>query len=201
MFDRAGALLYVGISYNAAARASAHRTQQPWWEQVATITVEHTGLDRADVEELERRAILAERPRYNRTHARPICRPPRLTPTKRGCWRRFADPAYMDMPCPCCGAETGRYTYAFDGYHWDAPGKPGGLAEGRFACRDCGREWVAQSFSVTEFAKYGVVVDRPGHPDLQAVYGRVIELHWADVPVDRWPDHLRRFASPDRSTQ
>ena len=68
-WDDKGALLYVGISLNAAARASQHSKDKPWWSEVATITVEHLGcISRSEAESIEAAAIKAEAPRYNVVH-------------------------------------------------------------------------------------------------------------------------------------
>lgn len=66
-------LLYVGITLNPGHRWTSHRNDKPWWSEVATITIE-THPDRRAVLEAERRAIVAERPRYNIVHnyGRPI---------------------------------------------------------------------------------------------------------------------------------
>jgi hypothetical protein len=68
-WDDSGNLLYVGISLNAAARASQHAKDKTWWPEVATITVEHLGcISRSGAESIEAAAIKAENPRYNVVH-------------------------------------------------------------------------------------------------------------------------------------
>lgn len=62
--DANGELLYVGISWSAAARIAAHRTSQSWWSEVATIDVEEFK-SRGAALEAETRAIRTEHPRYN----------------------------------------------------------------------------------------------------------------------------------------
>jgi hypothetical protein len=68
-YDSDGNLLYLGISLNAAKRASEHRKDKQWWNEVATIQIEHlpTG-DRALVLEIEAELIKDEKPRYNVVH-------------------------------------------------------------------------------------------------------------------------------------
>jgi hypothetical protein len=68
-YDSDGNLLYLGISLNAAKRASEHRKDKQWWNEVATIQIEHlpTG-DRARVLEIEADLIKAEKPKYNVVH-------------------------------------------------------------------------------------------------------------------------------------
>jgi len=63
-----GDLLYVGISRNALARMVQHKATQPWWPEVANMTVEHHEASRAAMLAMERRTILVERPRYNVHH-------------------------------------------------------------------------------------------------------------------------------------
>lgn len=60
-------LLYVGISLSAATRASQHRTQKPWWPDVARMDVEHLATREAALG-AERRAIWAEHPMHNIAH-------------------------------------------------------------------------------------------------------------------------------------
>lgn len=66
-FASDGALLYVGISLNPGARWKSHRSDKPWWTEVANVSVEHYP-NRTAVMDAEREAIKAERPRYNRVH-------------------------------------------------------------------------------------------------------------------------------------
>lgn len=63
-FDSAGQLLYVGISLSAAARASQHRAEKPWWGDVARMDVEHYD-NRTDAARAELTAIKTERPLHN----------------------------------------------------------------------------------------------------------------------------------------
>lgn len=67
-FDAAGALLYIGITWDIADRFPRHALDKPWWSDIANITVE-TYPDRAAVLEAERLAIKAESPLYNIVHA------------------------------------------------------------------------------------------------------------------------------------
>lgn len=63
-FDREGRLLYVGISLSTIARLSSHKNAAPWFDQIATITVEHFPTRRlALIAEL--RAIRDEQPAHN----------------------------------------------------------------------------------------------------------------------------------------
>lgn len=79
-FDASGDLLYIGITLNPAGRWKRHREDKPWWEEIADITLE-TYPDRPSVLEAERTAIIAEHPRYNKTHNtdRPADRPSETT--------------------------------------------------------------------------------------------------------------------------
>lgn len=65
MFGTSGELLYIGVTVNLAQRTALHRSQSPWWPEVATVTSEDFG-DRLDAEVAESLAIRNERPVYNR---------------------------------------------------------------------------------------------------------------------------------------
>lgn len=66
-FDAAGALLYVGITYDPPTRLSMHNVSQPWWGDWATSTM--TRYDsRAELVAAEREAIKSEKPLYNIVH-------------------------------------------------------------------------------------------------------------------------------------
>lgn len=73
MFAGDGRLLYVGITADVGMRLHAHAGDQPWWREVATITVEHFD-DRATALTAETTAILTERPAHNVQHNRPDMR-------------------------------------------------------------------------------------------------------------------------------
>lgn len=68
MFDRAGRLLYVGISFNAGERATQHAETKPWWPQVDHIRIEHLECSREDALRKERWTIYAEKPIHNIHH-------------------------------------------------------------------------------------------------------------------------------------
>lgn len=68
-YDATGRLLYVGISLHAAQRASQHRRDKRWWNDVARMEVQHLPTMRRSVaEEIEREIIAKERPIYNVAH-------------------------------------------------------------------------------------------------------------------------------------
>lgn len=67
-YDDADRLLYVGISLNAAKRASEHRKDKPWWNEVHRMEVEHLTADRHSAEQIEKSAIVNEQPIYNIVH-------------------------------------------------------------------------------------------------------------------------------------
>lgn len=93
-------LLYVGISLSAAARASQHSREKPWWPDVARMDVEHHDVDRLTMEAIEREAIVAERPLHNVTHNATV-RPesPKLVWTCAVCLEPIADTeGYIEMP-------------------------------------------------------------------------------------------------------
>lgn len=68
-FDEAGELLYVGVSLNHVARLGQHSKSASWFEQIASITIEHF-MDRASAIEAEKVAIKSEAPRYNVVHVK-----------------------------------------------------------------------------------------------------------------------------------
>jgi predicted GIY-YIG superfamily endonuclease len=63
-FDKAGTLLYIGVTLDPLRRTIAHRTRAHWWAEVATITLERYA-DRRTALEAEVAAIKAERPTHN----------------------------------------------------------------------------------------------------------------------------------------
>jgi len=63
LYDRAGRLLYVGITANVRTRLKAHE-KKPWWPQVHRHTI-HEHPTRAYALAAEALAILEEAPRYN----------------------------------------------------------------------------------------------------------------------------------------
>ena len=67
-YDADGRLLYIGISLNAVARATQHRADKHWWNDVARMTVEKIPGDRRHALEVERRAIRDEGPLHNVVH-------------------------------------------------------------------------------------------------------------------------------------
>lgn len=68
-YDTDHRLLYVGISLNAAQRASQHKAEKSWWSDVRRMEVQPLGfVTRSEAERLEREAIRNERPLHNITH-------------------------------------------------------------------------------------------------------------------------------------
>lgn len=64
--DRAGRLLYVGITSSPASRMSAHRRSKAWWSEVDTAQTAYEWLpNRPAAERAEVAAIAQESPRYN----------------------------------------------------------------------------------------------------------------------------------------
>ena len=64
-FDRAGALLYVGISLSSIQRLRQHRCHAPWFPRIATVNIEHFE-NQALALTAEARAIQVEQPLFNR---------------------------------------------------------------------------------------------------------------------------------------
>lgn len=75
MFDEAGRLLYIGVSGRAGRRFDQH-SEKRWFPLVGLITLEWHAT-KAAAELAERRAIAAERPRYNVTGSPIAVRPVR----------------------------------------------------------------------------------------------------------------------------
>lgn len=68
-YDADDRLLYVGISLNAAQRASQHKAEKSWWSDVRRMEVKPLGVvTRFEAERIERAAIENERPLHNITH-------------------------------------------------------------------------------------------------------------------------------------
>lgn len=63
-FDKAGALLYVGISAHPLKRQCQHQYAS-WFADISTITLEHFG-NRAEAEAAERDVIRNEAPIHNK---------------------------------------------------------------------------------------------------------------------------------------
>lgn len=70
-YDAYDRLLYVGISLHAAQRASEHRGDKSWWPDVERMHVTHLDVDRAEAHQIERQAILDDKPIHNITHNTP----------------------------------------------------------------------------------------------------------------------------------
>lgn len=64
LFAADGSLLYVGIGGNPGRRFEQHRTNKPWWGDVASMTLEHHPTREAAIA-AELQAIKAENPRHN----------------------------------------------------------------------------------------------------------------------------------------
>jgi hypothetical protein len=63
-FDKDDRLLYVGISFHAAARASQHKADKPWWPQSVRMEIEHLPTREAALA-AEANAIRTEAPLHN----------------------------------------------------------------------------------------------------------------------------------------
>lgn len=63
-FNKAGELLYIGVSCRILQRVKEHSKHSHWWLEIARIEIEHFK-DRAEVLEAEREAIKNEKPKYN----------------------------------------------------------------------------------------------------------------------------------------
>lgn len=72
-FDADGTLLYVGATTNPASRFDDHSKVQPWWPEVATITLQHC-FDWDEMDTAETEAIRTENPKYNHLHSKTATR-------------------------------------------------------------------------------------------------------------------------------
>lgn len=64
-------LLYIGVSKDFGNRWKQHAKQQPWWDEMKRLTADEWFDSREEAEAAERKAIKAERPKYNVTHNSP----------------------------------------------------------------------------------------------------------------------------------
>lgn len=64
MYDKEGALLYVGISGNVLLRIMQHQVSKPWFDDVATVDIQKFP-SKAIALAKETEAIQTEAPRYN----------------------------------------------------------------------------------------------------------------------------------------
>jgi predicted GIY-YIG superfamily endonuclease len=66
-FDESGNLLYVGISVAAVRRLEQHKNTKHWFKKLGKIEVENYSTREAALE-AEKKAIKAERPKFNKVH-------------------------------------------------------------------------------------------------------------------------------------
>ncbi len=67
-FDKAGTLLYVGVSLNALIRLTAHADNARWFKQIARVEITNWATREASLR-AERRAIRLEKPLHNIVHS------------------------------------------------------------------------------------------------------------------------------------
>ena len=91
LFDAEGDLLYVGISGYPTLRLQQHAGDKPWWNEVASHTIEWL-TDRPTAEAAEVAAIRAEKPRYNAQPPRQ--KAPKLVRTSVS-GKRFGRPRFV----------------------------------------------------------------------------------------------------------
>ena len=84
MYDADGVLLYIGISKSAIARLTQHLDAQPWADEIVDTKIERHAVSRFEMEQIERAAIIAEKPKYNVIHNRQSAQTP--SPAVKG-WR------------------------------------------------------------------------------------------------------------------
>ena len=102
MFDRDGALLYIGISDRFGRRWSEHAAKQFWWPDVQRQTVDWYD-SRSEAADAEAAAICSEQPRFNTVHlkngrrgpkARAARPEPDITERRLDLWEVFSNPWY-----------------------------------------------------------------------------------------------------------
>src|SRR4051812_29832336 len=71
LYDAAGALLYVGISWTPVERIKKHKWSQHWGDRIARHTVEWLE-SWAEAETAEAKTVRTERPLHNGTHNHPV---------------------------------------------------------------------------------------------------------------------------------
>lgn len=89
-FSEDGTLLYVGLTDNVNRRMYQHAHRAPWWKQVSEIQ-STVYADRGSALKAEARAILDERPTYNRTEP-PSWLSAERAPAIRSAWEPVGDP-------------------------------------------------------------------------------------------------------------
>jgi hypothetical protein len=70
LYNSAGELLYIRVTNRPQVRWGQHKSDKPWWPEVARKSLEWLPT-RDEALDAEPRAIVAERPRYNKQHALP----------------------------------------------------------------------------------------------------------------------------------
>jgi hypothetical protein len=67
-FDKAGELIYIGVTDSPGARHATHKRERTWWPEVVEVLWEFYPTYGAAID-AERDAIEAEQPRYNKIGA------------------------------------------------------------------------------------------------------------------------------------
>jgi predicted GIY-YIG superfamily endonuclease len=154
VFDIADTLLYIGIAKNFGRRWEHHASVQPWWPEVARQTVEWHP-DRDTAEAIEKDAIKAEGPRYNKIHAVKPPRPPK--PERPKIVVMLTTPSrYRSTSQVAALADTTRYTVERE------------IARGNLAAEKVGAHWVIGEAEAERWAAqyrpYAEQRDRPQQP-------------------------------------
>lgn len=97
MHNGDGELIYVGLTFDPAIRFGEHRCKKPWWQDVATIKVQHFE-DRVEARLAEREMIHKLRPIYNVAYRQP---PIQVEPIPSS--TKLAD---IEGECDRCGFEA-----------------------------------------------------------------------------------------------
>lgn len=174
-------LLYVGITMNPAGRWPKHRSDKPWWAEVATITVE-TFESRREALDAETEAIKTEHPRHNIAHAE------RLEEVRPA-------PALIEWTCYSCEEliddGDGLMHVYVDDYitfrEWRDGQPEGGRSLSEILDTPEPPEWIAEHFDCAgEVADlYSIAIDRLRTPaQILAVTEHLMGKTW--FPLTSW---------------
>jgi predicted GIY-YIG superfamily endonuclease len=92
IFNADGELLYVGATVNPSQRFQVHGGTKPWWEESASMTMQHLETWE-ELVEAEIQAIKTESPKYNTVHSKQhiSTRKPRVKRGSGSFYRRSSD--------------------------------------------------------------------------------------------------------------
>jgi hypothetical protein len=127
LYDEAGTLLYIGISWSALQRIAQHHDDKHWWRDVATVKIETIKGSRPAAAQAERQAIIAETPLYNIVYNTAGSKPTKPKPANRWMCQYCHEPAaYVqyhlkryEWSCVCKRHDPYPPGQDFMAYWWD----------------------------------------------------------------------------------